>query len=49
MQVWEILYFAFTLVTAIGCITLVMAEWHITERAEEQAWKELRKKIAAIR
>ena len=49
MQAWALLQFTFALVTAIGCITLVIAELHIIERVEEQAWKKLREKVAAIR
>jgi len=49
MQVWALLQFIFALVVAIGCFALAMAELHIIERAEEQAWKELQKKIAEIR
>ena len=48
MQLWAILQYAFALVVAIGCIALAMAEMHIIERAEEQAWKQAQEQVEKI-
>lgn len=49
MQTWAVLEFAFALAVAIGIISLIIAELHIIERAEQQElWKGVREKIAKI-
>lgn len=47
---WAYLQFAFALVVVIGIISLVIAELHVVERAEEQKlWRQIEdvKKILA--
>lgn len=50
MQPWALLEFGFALAVVIGIISLVIAELHVIERAEEQElWEQAKEKIAALK
>lgn len=48
MQPWAILQFAFALAVVISCIALIIGEFHMVERAEEQEWRNQLKKSVEI-
>jgi len=45
MQVWAALQFAGLLAVAISVFALIISQLHIIEKAEDQAWNELKEKV----
>ena len=50
MELWALLEIAFAIATAVGCFVLIIAEMHMSEKTEHQAWwGQLKEKVLAMR